>query len=574
MTTTYPARLPANPLTPQGAYYALKGIHPRVCLLSWDGTQVFDLMGGSAIADRFTSPECVQLASPPKGLIANWTMIDQQGANEDGVTWVASANEPLEIDLPIRCVARDGKHLREVVRTLLAAIDTKKQSTLSFWTPELGYWSTKVRWFKAPPDGFKIGGQHKSLDLTLRLRGDTGFWQGLPDVSEFRFAYDDVKDDFSTDYEEGFGANWPILLTGKGGGYPYVNKGAARWRDDPRRTFLTSSRTFVAGPYKDFSTETDYQVAEIVLDSFVEIGAAQDIWLRHGRQSDGAWNGYGARARITNSAITVSAFVNYHETVVAWWPLFLPPPLPLETFRFEMGDPDNLDPYAFKVKRGFSEAGVTSLSWRDDSAVIPLGAAFRGVGFGGYASGAIITQGTPAAVTRFSAGDSSGAEQSGFIERINIGTVDRWDTYTCYGPGTFNIAAGPGSTDMVQFGPLLPNQIVRINSDHSKRVITDLTSTPPTAAELLEYRDALAELESFAPIGNIGPTVNANASGFGITPPQGNMNRLLDGRFSRPIPPKPVAGPATTTHVAVSISGGNSASRVIASGVPRRRYPQ
>ncbi len=573
MTTTYPARLPANPLTPQGSYYALNGIHPRVCLLSWDGTQVFDLMGGGAIADRFTAPESVHITSPPKGLIANWTMIDQQGANEDGVTFVNAANEPLEIDLPVRCVARDGKHLRKVVRTLLASIDSKRTATLSFWTPELGYWSTPVRWFKAPPEGYKIGGQHRSTEVTLRLRGDGGFWRGLPDVGEFRFAYADVQDTFATDYETGLGPNWPVLTTGKGGGFPYVNHGKARWRDDPKRTFFTSGRTYVAGPHKDFESETNFQVAEIDLGSFIELGAAVDIWLRMGRREDGSWNGYGVRARITNATVEVTSFNNYHETLIAWW-LILLLPLLGETLRFEAGDPETGDERVFRIKRGYIGDGRTVLQWRDAAAVTPLGEDFRGVGFGGYAAGAIITQGTPGAVSEFRAGDASATEQTGFIERLNVGTEPRWDTYTCYGPGTFEIAAGPGSTDMVKFGPLLPNQIVRLNSDHSKRVVTDLTSVPSTAAELLEYRDALAELESLAPIGNIGPTVNANASGFGISPPQGNLNRLLEGRFARPIPPKPAGGSAVSTHVAVKITGGNSSSRVIARGVPQRRYPQ
>ena len=214
-----------------------------------------------------------------------------------------------------------------------------------------------------------------------------------------------------------------------------------------------------------------------------------------------------------------------------------------------------------------------ALAYRDKDAVTPLGAAFRGLGFGVHASGALITQASPASVTRASGGDATETTRTGFIERINIGDQDRRDRYTLFGPGTFEIGDGPGSTNMIKFGPLLPNQVVQLRTDNTKRLIVDMTSTPATAEELIEYRKALADLESFGPIGNVAATVQANASAFGVVPPQGNLHRLLDGRFSRPIPAKSPGRPAQICHVAVSITGGNSDSRILASGTPLRRYP-
>ena len=79
---------------------------------------------------------------------------------------------------------------------------------------------------------------------------------------------------------------------------------------------------------------------------------------------------------------------------------------------------------------------------------------------------------------------------------------------------------------------------------------------PATAEELIEYRKALADLESFGPIGNVAATVQANASAFEWFR-RGNLHRLLDGRFSRPIPAKSPGRPAQICHVAVSITGGN-----------------
>ena len=519
----------------------------------------------------------VLLDDDPKGLIASWNIIDQQGANEDGVTFIDAANEALEIDLPIRCMARDGVHLRQVVRRLWSAVDTKRTGLLSWWTPDLGYWFTPVRLFKPPAEGHSISGDDTEYVTTLRLRGDGGFWLGLDDVAEFRFAYDAMRDDFSTDYLDGLGPNWPVYLEGKGGGHPYVNKGMARWRDDPKRVLFTQGRTFVAGPYRDFETETDYQVIEIDLGTMLELGSAVDVMGRMGRTADGEWNGYGTRVRATGATLQVSAFNNFHETHIKTWPIF-PPPLPRETLRVEFGDPEandgEGDPRIIRLKRGYVGDGITALKAEDEAGIAPLGAQFRGVGWGSFASGAFVTQGTPAAVTEIRAGDASETTQSGYIDRINLGTEERRDRYTCYGPGTFEIASGPGSSEMVEFGPLLPNQVMRLNTDGQKQPIVDLTSTPSTAAELLEYRDALKELESVAPIANIGPTMAANASGFGVVPPQGNVNRLLRGRFARPLAPKPSGGPAPVQRIAVKISGGNSDSRIVAHGTPRRRYPQ
>lgn len=572
-------RYPSSPVTPQGAYYLLKGTHPMVWLTSWDGTTTIELMGGESLPDRFQAPECIQLGEAPKGLIAGWKTIDQQGANEDGVTFIDAANEPLEIDLPVRCVARDGVRLRKVVRDMWAALDTIKTSTLHWWTPELGYWYTPVRLWKPPAEGHSIGGQRRSYKTTLRLRGDLGFWRGLDDVDEFRFAYDDVADSFETSYQKGLGPNWPIWYTGRGGGYVFAGNGQARWRDDQQKRLFTEGRTFVAGPYQDDNfdeTETDYQVVEIDLGTMLEFGAAVDVWGRMGRNPDGSWNGYGTRLRMAGASVKFSAFNNYTETVIKGW--IATAPLPRTTVRVEFGDPDanngDGDPRILRVRRGFIGNGLTLLRAKDDAGVAPLGSAFRGVGFGGYAAGAIISQGTPSTVRGFRGGDANATTQSGFLRRYNTGTVPRYDRYTIYGPGIFEIGSGPGSADMVKIGPLLPNQIVRVNSDGRKRLITDFTKIPATAAELLEYRDWLKDLESYAPIGNIGPTLQTNASIYGVVPPQGNLHRVVDGRFTRPIPAKPSGGDPVEMTVAVSISGGNSESRVIAHGTNLRRYPQ
>ena len=580
MTTSI--RYPANPITPHGAYYFLNGILPIIKLKSFDKSVTFELMGGGAIPDRVNAPESAILAKGVKGAFGNWKFIDQQGANEDGVTFLDSVNEAIEVDLPVRVTARDGKTLRKVVRHLLDSLDPKKTSELSVFTQELGKWWGEVRWRGAPLEDQDFGAKRRTAELTLRLRIDSGAWRSHDHVDVFRFAFQQMTDSFTTDYTEAknLGPQWPLYLTGPGGGYVYASHGSARWRDDPMRKFFTEGRDFVAGPYIDpttgltFETETDDQVVEIQFDTFQELGAANDIWLRKGHTPDGKWNGYGTRVRISGSVVTVSAFVNYHETVLKRGVTSLGiPPLLNEKWRGEAGGLDadgNWNHRIFKVKRG---NGSTVMTVKDSNNVTPLGAAFRGIGFGGHAAGALFTQGTPAAVRYVSAGDASATEQSGYLTRINLGSLPYWDRYTLFGPGTFEIAAGPGMTDMVKFGPLLPNQVVQLRTDGRQRAVVDLTSVPPTPNELAEYRKVLAELESYAPIANIGPTLEANASMFGVVPPQGNMHRLLDGRFVQPIPAKSPGRNTETFHVACSIKGGNADSRIVAAGTPLRRSP-
>lgn len=568
-------RYPSSPITPQGAYDFLRGINPVVRLRSFDDSVVFELMGGGSIPDRFNAPECVVLTEPPRGLVAPWKDITQQGASEDGVTFLDSVNEPTTVELKVRAHGRDARHLRQVMRHLYGSLDKKRPSELSWFTQELGRWWAPVRWAKPQPEGYGVGGQRRSANATLILQADNGFWRSTDDVDEFRFAFDSLTDTFGTDYADvkNLGPDWPLYYVGPGGGYIYAGQGMARWRDDPDRLLFTEDRTVVAGPRRGFETETNFQVVNQVFGSFLELGAGNDAILRMGRRSDGSWNGYGTRIRIEGGLLVASAVINFHEQVFWSTPIF-PAPLPTEKWTVEAGGVNaqgQPDERMFTVRRGLFDLNV---SFRDKDSITPLGPTFRGVGFGMHAKGAWITQGTPGDIQKISAGDQTGSAQWGFVRRLNIGDQPMWDRYTLFGPGTFKIGNGPNTTDFVEFGPLLPNQVVQLRTDGRERAVVDLTSVPPTAGELVDYKKALADLDSFAPIANIAPTREANASAFGVVPPQGNMHRLLKGRFSRPIPPKSPGRPAEEYHVAVSIEDGNASSRILAAGTPRRRYPQ
>lgn len=565
-------RFPAGQITPHGAFHFLKGLHPRMKLKAYDGSVEFELLGGPSVPDPIDAPECVRVNGPIKGLIAPWKFIDQQGANEDGVTNLNSVYEPAIVEIPVRVVARDGRHLRDVVDALFGSIAKDRTSELSVFTFERGYWWADVRWADKPPGGLHIGGQRRSIETTLVLRSDRGAWRSFDDVGEFRFAYDSLSDSFDTDYsaEKIIGPDWAIYLPSPGRGWPYSSRGAVRWREDPNKFLFTEGSSYFA-THKTFTSDTNNQVIEVVYGTMLEFGGKNYIIGRAGRRADGSWNGYGVVAEIAGGSVTLVAYNNFHRTAIRQKP-FTVAPLFGEKWRLECGGLDNrgnFDERMFRIKRGSERgAGVTVMAVRDDDAVSALGDAFKGAGFGGYAAGRLFSQGSPSAVRKISVGDSTVVTQSGTINRINIGDTDRWDRYTLFGPGTFQIAAAPGSTDMVEFGPLLPNQIVQLRTDGRLRQVVDLTSVPPTADELAEYRKALKDLDSLS----LG-AAEANASAFDVVPPQGNMHQLLKGRFARPIPAKSPGRPAETVQVAVSISGGNSDSRIICAGTPLRRWP-
>lgn len=558
---------------------------PQVSLLAYDGSIVFNLMGGLSIGDRYAHPERVEIVDI-KGLIPPWRNIDQKGATQDGTTFVDALYDPTEITLRVRCRGRNNEYLRMVVRDLIASLDAKREAELSWTTHAQGRWWAPVRLNKTIDESlFRIAGNTYEFDL--RLRVDSAFWQSYPDTASYGFIYEDFTDTFnyvtgtapaSTAVSSGspgspgltstLGPNWPVYYTGTTGGYVRANGSQAVWVDD--LTFLTGTRSAVCGPWKDLSTETDSQIVNMVFGSFQEWsipqGAANDLWARMGRDGTGKWNGNGIRMRIENNIVKLSRFNNFSQTVMAS-KLILIPPVPGEKFTLIAGVDGS--PRMFKVLRNGSEL----MSHSEVGTGSVMNSAHRGLGFGMQAGAALITQATPAAIRKVSGGDNSTVSQKGFLQRFNVGDQDYWDRYTCFGPGVFRFGNGPDSTDMVEFGPLLPNQIMQIRTDPRKYGVRDLTVAPVTPQELNIFQQALKDFVSFATGNNVPPLLQAIQSQFGILPPQGNPYSLLKGRFSNPIPARSPGEPVRPYYVRVEIDDGNASSMVLASGTPLRRYP-
>lgn len=160
----------------------------------------------------------------------------------------------------------------------------------------------------------------------------------------------------------------------------------------------------------------------------------------------------------------------------------------------------------------------------------------------------------------------------GYLSLTNIGDQPGWPRYLCYGPGTFNISNGPNTPNVVSFGPLNAGQIVLITTLPRLRSIVDLSPNQP-AQVLTSQQVGLQQLISFAVNGNIPPLLQQFESFFGIVPPQGNLYSLLNGRFTVPLAPATYGVPPATQYIGVSISGGNSNSKVIGAVTPLKRWP-
>lgn len=544
---------PTNEVTPHGRYHIRKGERPMVSLMSPNGQVIFWLMGGHAIADPYESPESVQILELT-GLVPPWQSIEQQGATEDGSTFVDALYGPMDITAKVVACGRDAKHTRQVIRHLFEALDIKETSELGWMTHEMGYWWAPVRWQMRPPDKFSTMATRQAI--TLQLRANSAFWQSYPDIDTFgNLVYEDMIDTFVLDRGEwrDCGPNWPQRYDGSGGGYCFTDGDRAIWRDDPDDKFTTLSREVVNGPYKGFSTVTDNQIANIVLgtipESSLKESGTSDIWGRMGRLGNGAWDGNGIRARITMGSVELSAFVAYKQvwtrTVKAHTKEHLLGIVPFIGDKWSLVCGYDGNPRMFKILRNGGEV----LTHKETGTASKLGAAFRGVGFGMKAGSKSIGQATPSTIRKISAGDNKAVAREGFLARHNAGDQPAYDEYTLYGPAKkFAIANGPGSTDMIEFGPLGEGEIAHIRTDPRRKGVFDYT------------------------------VVSGNTTSpalFGANPSD-TMYRKMSGRFTSEcaIPPKEPGMRVQTHYVKCSITDGNADSKIMAQLTPLRRWPQ
>lgn len=569
-------RIPANPITPHGAYYLLNGKKPNMAYRSYDDTSVYHLMGGMSIPDRYAAPESIQLKSL-SGLIAPWAQIEQKGATQDGATFVDALYDPIDADMTVIASGKTPESTAQLIRDWIAAWDAKEPGELSFFDHGSGRWWAPVRWTRNPVDKIR-GGNFTVQEFTWPFKAEDAFWRTYDHTNEFRFSYNQL-------YEEFLNLNnWTIAYTGTGNSTVIAapqfsgvlgtvfgsGDWEARWSNYIFDTNQNKQGRTAVLRRTGFSTGTDTQIAFMKFGSFpswtVFDSSYNDIWLRMGTSGTAGQNGI--RLRISRFNIEVARFVSGAKTVLRNRPIVTP--IPGETWSFMAGVDG--DARTFRVLRGLNGL-IPVVTIKETGTGSLLGSTYRGMGFGMESGTGPAFELPPASVRAFWGGDNATQTQSGTLSRINVGDQPMWDRYTLYGPGTFRIGSGPGSTDMVEYGPLLPNQIVQIRADPRKRGVVDLTVVPPSPQELKFWQRAMKDFVSFASGNNASPLAEELLSKFGVKPPQGNMYSLLDGRFAEPIPPKPVAGPVQEHKVLVEIVDGNADSRIVAAGTPLRRWP-
>lgn len=562
-------RYPAG-ITPHGAHHLLTGDKPMVSFHAADGTIEFRLLGGLAAPYCDPARAAVAVASLDS-LLAPWQMITQKGATQHGVTTVGSLNDPIEINAEINLIGPDPQATMQLVRDWIDANDQMKPGELAVITHRLGRWWVDARWAKTPPNKI-LGALRQRQPFTQTWTVDSSLWRSYDVTDSFRLSYSGAVDDFDRVTTSGLGDDWTVDLSGDGGGSIYVDGRQVAFDDDDDDP-VGEDGVDVVARRNDFVTEGDNQVAEIVIgDDFgtdwitARTVASQDIWLRMAETGTPGDNG--VRLRIGWQKMRLSYFVSGTEVALREWIHYIPP-VPGDRFRLAAGTDDN--PRAFKVLH--NDVEIQSLIEPTDGS--HLGVGYRAAGLGVHVGPVASVIGRlPSGISRWSAGDSGAADSgAGFVKLTNIGDQPMWPRYTCFGPGTFRFANGPGSTEYVQFGPLLPNQIMQVRTDPELRPVVDMTSIPPTPQELNVWQKALQDFVSFASAGDIPPLLRQIESLFGIVPPQGHPYSLLSGGFGNPIPKKPAGRRATAHHIAVSISGGNADSMILAAGTPQRRYP-
>jgi len=566
MTFGPSVRYPAGPITPHGAYQLMSDRIPHVALRSYDNSIVFNLMGPLSIADR-TIPERVELKNI-KGLIAPWKIIDQKGATQDGTTFVDSLYDPMEVSLDVNCVGRNPEYLRRVVSHLINSIDTKQLSELSWYTHEMGRWWAPVRWNR-PSDDQLSGGAKRSQQLKLQLRCDDGFWRTYPACDQFRFVYDDNVDEFEYLIAEGDPVTgWTTQYSGAGTGSLYVD-------GDQALTSFQGARTVVARR-TSYTCGADNMVVSVQLGTNSQPTYPEntyiDLWAR--MANSGTAGADGIRCRLGLSTIRLSSFVSGSETVIReqgyggywsnWWFWWFfnaaPAPYAGEKFTLVCGTED--DARTYKVLRNGSEIFTA----KETGTTSNVGSSYRKAGFGEATGSGLIR---PLGVRRWSAGVNATSAQDGYLVFTNPGDQDMWPRYTLFGPGTFWIAGGPSSSDMVKIGPLLPNQIVQVRTDPRKRGVIDMSTKPTSSQSQAEFTQAYNDYLSFLSTGGTAPL----SSVFGVLTPTGNPYQLMSGRFAKPIPAKSPGAAPTLYHVACRIDNGNQDSQIIGSGTPLRRLP-
>lgn len=562
---------PPGPITPLGATLLLNGIDAHLWFTDNTGYSQYYLDGpASPLAPGLVGQDGIIVKSH-KGLLtgSSFKHLDLQAATQDGVTWTDTVYDAGKIYLKLEAHAATPQGVQAVVDEWIGAWNPTLLHTLEYITLDGGYWYSQARLDQVWQDEIKQSPRrYFYMPLTHVCRLDNAFWNTIPSISTFGLSYESFGDTFSTAHSTNLGSNWTPMYSSGHTGFNFVAaNGTVQWADSGN-----TAQTAV-NLYNAESTDTDYQVISITLagEQFQNEGITFD--LHGGKAANQIWgrldsSGNGICCEFNYTTVKVSRY-NSHTPTLMWVQPLIIPPRRNEKWTLVCGAKLNDNPRSYAVYRGnlkilqFSEVGTGSV----------LGSGHRGTGFGLVtAAGSLgFGEAIPLWVSDFKAADHVGATESGQVQLSNCGTQPGYPEFLFYGPGTLSFGDGPGSSNMVTFGPLKDGQIALITTLPRLRGVVDLSPGAPTQAVPTKE---IQQLFTLAFNGNTPPLVNWLENQFGIMPEQTtNLYSLLNGEYKTPLPGVSVPHLATAQQIPVSISGGSASSRVVARLVPQRTAP-
>lgn len=178
MTAVYPP----GEITPLGDQMLQLGNVSELSYVGWNGV-IFHLQGGQAPMLGLQNGLGLQEIS---GLQAGFTLLDNQGARQDGITNLDSLYDPCLIKMTLEASALTANEFRNVVRTWISSWRPDQVGILSWFSQQLGEWWMPVRQARTFRNSIKQSPTlHRRQSFDWYARGDNAFWQGIDSTSQF-----------------------------------------------------------------------------------------------------------------------------------------------------------------------------------------------------------------------------------------------------------------------------------------------------------------------------------------------------------------------------------------------------
>lgn len=206
-------------ILPQGAADLVSGEQETIMVTSQDGLTQCTIAGAGkpwpGIQDG------IILSDGIKGLSPGFKHIDLKAARQPGVTWTGTAFDVLEMDLALEAHANTPQGMSKLVSEWTSMWHPTQLNTFEYITQDRGYWYFPARLSKPFPDAMKkMPRLLLQRKFTQTIRCDSGFWYGMPSISEFQTSELGGNSGFLRLLNIGQEDGWPTLLfyAGSSGG--------------------------------------------------------------------------------------------------------------------------------------------------------------------------------------------------------------------------------------------------------------------------------------------------------------------------------------------------------------------